>query len=463
MSETVLDRLVLRLTEAFAYNANANVEPVALLWPDGNSQWCSVISRIGERMPVLQLGSYEPETRRGPAYWLRCVVAGALDAGMGGHPPIVYLPGVARSELRAIESCPAELAPIAELQYRSQWFSHPNGRDWTARSLLTHPDRGLGLRIAEDADTGSVMLIALARLLDVSFDRLNTQLLDGEFFRDLINPDPIRGLLLWLDDPSPFRQRLDTGEWMAFRQRCVANYGFNPETDGEIVAAGKLGNREGSWAHVWKVFAETPACYQGIPERLRQAWPMQFFLEQSGAWPQDNEIAEDELRKSLLDIAAITPERARKEVANLDTKHAWRRGTVWAELDLSPLAFAVEQLALLAEFTYQPLASATLQSLSVDYADRGWRADDALLRAVALARIAADRTAVSAAAVSIYLPWLEAGASALQALIGPMANARTYETGPPASKAIGTATLFVDGLRLDVAAPSHVTSRYRRF
>jgi hypothetical protein len=32
-----------------------------------------------------------------------------------------------------------------------------------------------------------------------------------------------------------------------------------------------------------------------------------------------------------------------------------------------------------------------------------------------------------------------------------MANAHTYQPGPPASKASGTATLFVDGLRLDVA------------
>ena len=64
---------------------------------------------------------------------------------MPDGPVIVYLPGVARSELRAVDSCKPELAPIAELQYRSHWFSHPNNRDWTVRALLTNRERGLGL------------------------------------------------------------------------------------------------------------------------------------------------------------------------------------------------------------------------------------------------------------------------------------------------------------------------------
>jgi hypothetical protein len=51
----------------------------------------------------------------------------------------------------------------------------------------------------------------------------------------------------------------------------------------------------------------------------------------------------------------------------------------------------------------------------------------------------------------MYRTWLNAGAKALQSTIGPMANAYTYEPGPPASTLPGTVTVFVDGLRLDVA------------
>ena len=39
------------------------------------------------------------------------------------------------------------------------------------------------------------------------------------------------------------------------------------------------------------------------------------------------------------------------EIARLDGEHRWRRGTVWADLDQAPLAFALEHLALLAELT----------------------------------------------------------------------------------------------------------------
>ena len=95
------------------------------------------MDRLGEQLPVVTLGAYEPELRRGPAYWIRCVVARTIDIGLPDGTSVVYLPGVARSALRAVEQCPAGLAPIAELQYRGQWFTHPNGRDWTGRALLS--------------------------------------------------------------------------------------------------------------------------------------------------------------------------------------------------------------------------------------------------------------------------------------------------------------------------------------
>ena len=48
-----------------------------------------------------------PKPRRGPAYWMRCVVARTIDAGLPEGPLVVYLPGVARSELRAADTLPA--------------------------------------------------------------------------------------------------------------------------------------------------------------------------------------------------------------------------------------------------------------------------------------------------------------------------------------------------------------------
>jgi hypothetical protein len=454
MTDTVLDGIVACVRKALAYDQNVRVAPWALIWPDETRQWEPVMDRLGEQLPVVTLGAYEPELRRGPAYWIRCVVARTIDIGLPDGTSVVYLPGVARSALRAVEQCPAGLAPIAELQYRGQWFTHPNGRDWTGRALLSHRGRGLGLRISDDAATTDALRLALGRLLDEKIDRL-ASLLDAKFFHDLVSPDPMRTLLSWLDDPPDYRGRLEPAQWTAFAQQAKSDLGFNPETDGEVIAARKLAAREGKWASVWEIFASAPERYPGIPDQLRKARPAEQLslvgVSQSDVWPQDNQIAEDQLRNRLRDFEALTPEGARKEAIRLEGDHAWRRRTVWAKLDSAPLAFALEQLAVLAELTAQPLVNTDLKSLTADYAERGWRADDAALRALALAPQDQDRAAVAVAVAAMYRWWLDAAANALLAAVGPMANSHTYKSGPPASAAKGTVTIFVDGLRLDLA------------
>ena len=452
MSETVLDRLVACLQAALVYNANASVEPVALLWPDETGQWSPVVCRIGDRLPVVTLGEYAPERRQGPAYWIRCVVARTIDVGLPEGPPIVYLPGVPRRELRAVDSCPPELAPIAELQYRGLEFTRPKSKqEWSIRGLLTNVERGIGLTIAPGAGTGNALLLALNQLLDEPMDRLSQQILDADFFTELVNPDPISTLLGWLDEPVAYRKRLDDTQWAAFVQQCKSDLGFQPSKDGPLTAARKLGERQGGWAQVWKRFADMPGRYPGIAERLSQAKPIDLLLEPTETWPQDNEEAEDRLRKQLLRSGTLTADGARKEMVRLDAEHAWRRGTVWADLGLSPLAFAVEQLALLAERTAPGSETGDLDALATAYAERGWMTDDAAVRALGATPKRADREAVAAAVNVMYRPWLDAGATAFQGAIGPMANAGTYQPGPSTSSRPGMVAIFVDGLRLDIA------------
>ena len=452
MSETVLDRLIGCLQAALQYNANASVKPAALLWPDEIGHWSSVVRRVSSRLPVVTLGDYDPERRQGPAYWIRCVVARTIDVGLPEGPPIVYLPGVPRRELRAVDFCLPELAPIAELQYRGLEFTRPKSKqEWSVRGLLTNVEHGIGLTIAPGTATGNALLLALDRLLDERMDRISQQILDADFFNELVNPDPISTLLGWLDEPSAYRKRLDHTQWTAFVQQCKSDLGFQPVKDGPLTAARKLGERQGGWAQVWKRFADMPGRYPGIAERLGQAKPMDLLSEPSETWPQDNEDAEDRLRKQLLRFGTLTADGARKEAVHLDAEHAWRRGTVWADLGLSPLAFAVEQLALLAERTALGSETGDLSALANAYAERGWKTDDAALRALGATPKRADREAVSAAVNVMYRPWLDAEASALQGAIGPMANAGTYRPGGSASSRPGTVAVFVDGLRLDVA------------
>ena len=258
MSDTVLDRVIASLRAACEFNHNAHMAPVALLWPDEARQWEPVVDRIAEHLPIVTLGDFDQALKRGPAYWVRCVVAGTSPAGLGDGVPVVYLPGVGRGSVRAVDSCPPHLAPIAELQYRSQWFSHPNARDWSVRALLTHASRGVGLQIADDADTQSALLLALDRLLDEPVDHLKRQLLDAQVFHDLVNPDPVRSVLDWLDDPNGYRKRFDNAQLSVFVQQCKSEFGFDPNVDGEITAARKLAGRQGSWSQPGSALPNSP-------------------------------------------------------------------------------------------------------------------------------------------------------------------------------------------------------------
>jgi hypothetical protein len=317
--------------------------------------------------------------------------------------------------------------------------------------LLSDPQRGLGLDVADNSATSRALLGALDRLVDERVDRLMHVRIDADFCNQLLNPDPVRNLLGWIDDPVEHRARLTPQQWAAFVAKCKSDFQLDPEREGVIAAAGKLGRRQDSWKNAWARYAESPGRYPGIPEQLRKARPEGLTADEPDSWPQDNETEEDYLRKQLRDFAVLTADGARKQARELDREHSARRRTVWADLGMAPLAFAVEQLAALAEVTARPLASTDLSALAADYTVRGWTADDAFVRAFAAVRGSEDRTAVTVAAETIYRPWAAAAATSMQTHIGHQIGTGTYQSGPPMKPIPGVAVVFVDGLRLDLA------------
>lgn len=117
------------------------------LWPDRDFQWKAVIPRLQNELPeLLVLGDYLPEQRTGPAIWLRCVIAGKIDhvTISESQTPIIYLPGVSRQDIRAVENCAEHLKPLAELQYRGTIWSQVSGKDWTILAFLKSDQGGLG-------------------------------------------------------------------------------------------------------------------------------------------------------------------------------------------------------------------------------------------------------------------------------------------------------------------------------
>ena len=142
---TFLDTLVDALIAAGVYNRNDQVAPAAVLWTDKERQWQPLLPQLRQRLTLLTLGDYDPDTRTGPAYYLRCLLGGTLaDRLPSDVTPILYLPGYSRQDLRAVEECPKPLQPLAELQYRGVLWTHVNGRDWSVTGFLQNKEGGSG-------------------------------------------------------------------------------------------------------------------------------------------------------------------------------------------------------------------------------------------------------------------------------------------------------------------------------
>ena len=64
---------------------------------------------------------------------------------------------------------------------------------------------------------------------------------------------------------------------------------------------------------VWRRFAEAPASYSTVPDRLREAKPQMTLplLDRSESWPQNNETEEASLRNALLRLSDLDPDAAR--------------------------------------------------------------------------------------------------------------------------------------------------------
>ncbi len=449
---TPLDALEQAFDRAATYNDRSRVAPAALLWPDAKEEWTRLLPRLRERFPqLLTLGEYDPETKTGPAIWLKCMIARTLEAADWSEDaiPIVYLPGVSRRDIRAVEQCSDRLKPLAELQYRGVLWNQTNGRDWTVRAFLMSENGGLGLDVAGDDDTLAALQRALPELADTPLDDLRGRRLDAGRFRALIADDPVRDLLRWLSRPDETKEEWSADRWTTFCEICRDEYNFDPQSDGALHAAKLLGLKEGPWAAVWQRFVEAPDRYPGLPEKLERARPSQSgdLFAREPVWPQDNEVMEEELRDALLNAGDLSPPEAAEKIEELEATHGERRSWVWSTLGEAPLANALAPLRTLAETVQSPIGGTTPQDVADHYREDGWQADRAMLKALQRIRDPRDAKAVRSAVGALYRSWLEDGAEALQAAV---AKEEVPDPPDPPSPSDGEVLLFVDALRYDL-------------
>lgn len=454
---TFLDAVSQALDRTLEHPAENEAEAVAILWPDESRQWEPLVQRLSEARPILTLGHYDPQGWAGPAYWLRCVIDGALPGPPMPGIPIVYLPGFSRSEVRAVEEAPAALKPLAELQYRGVMFAQLSGRDWTLAALLQASDArgGLGMAVGSDEATKAALLRAREAIANVPVAELARNApLRAAYFDSLLTPDIDRDVLRWLDDPATFTAEVVGEKWDAFHSAFEERFGL-PVDAGAVTVAQQLGLRQtDAWAQVWRRYAEAPGGYPNIPDRLRAARPKKVaekpgLFDAVGSWPQENEEAEDDLRAALRDAASLEPEAARRRLQELEQIHSRRRDWVWGTLGKAQLAGAMRWLAVVADATLRNVPDAGIQDIVAAYIGDAWHADDALLRALAEVETDADMEPVGLAASAVYRPWLEVGAERMIRAV--TANLSEYPVPPLDKWPTGTCVIFTDGLRYDVA------------
>ena len=459
---TVFESVQSSLQRASDFNQDDTVPPACILWPDEKRDWEKLIPRFRAIMPhFLTLGSYTPDQRSGPAIWLRCVLAGKVTGieFPKNTVPIIYLPGVSRATLRATEECPNELKPMAELQYRGVIWSQANGKDWTLSAYLQNEKGGLGLTVARDQGTGTSLRRAIEKLADISIQDLKAKSLTGElngtYLDSLISDDLVDDLLTWMARPKEARTNWLQGRWETLCSRCIADYGFDPDRDGDLVAAEKLGLQSKLvWKTIWKRFAASPTSYQEIEILLRKAKPQpkghpSLFSHAEEYWPQDNDQQENELRLILLDLTKSPVAEARQVLQSLEQTHGHRRDWVWAKLGQAPLAFAIGHLASMATRTETQLTGGTLSNMVKAFTEEGWKTDAAVLDALGAVNKTPDVEAISTAIAHIYKPWLRDAAELFQERVRQTPIPGREQARLP-EISTGTCVLFVDGLRYDL-------------
>ena len=452
---TIIETLVQKVRESAQVNLKTHAKPAAILWTDKEFQWQSAMDVIKQHLPeLIELGDYNPAARIGPAVWVKCAVARKVLDIPEDLIPIVYMPGVSRKELRAIELCEEELKPLAELQYRGVWWAMPNNnRDWTVSGFLASKEIGLELDIAKDAKTQTALQQVLSVLLNESAANLQAKRIDSDVLNRLIAEDPIRDLLLWMNDPD-IKETWSDPKRAIFQQYCLEQFNL-PAVAGKRndFISGLCEQAEG-WQSVWPRFAELAPRLADLLKQLEDFKPTSLASEPK-FYLSENLLDEQSLKLSLINLANQSEDEVRVSIIQLLTKHEERKTWLWYELGYSNYLQILSALNDVVTHTNKVFKGPDVEAMAAAYKKQHWQADGAVLNAMALAEDDSQRQMVANILAIIYTPWLLRVTENFQDLV--QSEGYPGNKGNQVNEAQGEYQLtsqivfFVDGLRFDVA------------
>jgi hypothetical protein len=455
MTQSIFDKVLQALKQAGQHNSSIMVKPEVILWPDPESQWAEVIPDLQAVLPhLLVYGKYDPAKKQGPAIWLKCMVTRTLPEAnwKEGAIPVIYLPGIAKTDLRNVEKAGLEFQPLLEYQYTGTIFTQENGKEWTILAFVENSVNGLGLQIAKDGATKYALKQALPTIFQDSEVFTGKSVIDSEYINSQLLPDIIPSVLKWMSMGDAFLQNMDEGKCTVFKSLCKTQYDFEPDHKNIKAIAEKLGSQRNSWKQVWQMYANAPRKYPKIEELLRFAKPGDLgsgiFALPSESWPQVNEQDENELYKGLEKASKLHPKEALDVLNTLEQSHKERRNWIWFELGQSPLADALQYLLRMAEKSIETFPSTSIEELKNYYTTNGFQVDQAMRKSLAAVKSEKDKALIKSLIQCIYKPWLESITNKFQKLIE---KDSTPFTGQVTNTETESFVLFVDALRFELA------------
>jgi hypothetical protein len=455
MAKSIYDKVVHALIQAENHNSNVMVRPEVILWPDPENQWSDVIEVLQESIPHLLIyGNFEPSKKQGPAIWLKCMIAKVLPEANWDVDaiPIIYLPGVAKSDLRNVENAVFNFQPLLEYQYTGTLFIQENGREWSILAFVENPINGLGIKVAKDNATKDALKKTLPSIFQDREVLANKTIIDADYLNNQLFPDIIPTILKWMCKGDVLLNTMDVGKQEVFTNLCKSQYEFEPDHKNIIAIAEKLGSQKNSWKYVWQLYATAPHKYPEIEGLLRLAKPSDLgigmYALPDESWPQVNEQKEETLAQALIKAAKQDAVKALATLHDLEKEHSVRRNWVWFELGKSPMADALHYMVQMAAKSSEAFSSNSIADIKIYYTTSGFSVDQFMRKALAAVKLEKAKTIVKSIIYLFYQPWLENIANKFQKLVEQDASIFTTQNAVAETESF---VLFVDAFRYELA------------
>jgi hypothetical protein len=455
MNQSIYDKVIQALKQAENHNSNVMVKPEVILWPDPEYQWVEGMDLLKEAIPhLLTYGMYEPVKKQGPAIWLKCMISHMLPEANWSEDtiPIIYLPGVAKTDLRNVENAVFNFQPLLEYQYTGTLFIQENGREWSILAFVENPVNGLGVKVAKDNATRDALKKTLPTIFQDREVLAHKTIIDADYLNNQLFPDMIPSILKWMCKGDVFFQKTDAARIEVFANLCKSQYEFEPDHKNIKTIAEKLGSQKNSWKYVWQLYATAPHKYPEIEDLLRLAKPADMgtgiFSLPDESWPQLNEQQEEALAHALTKAAAQDAVKALALLKELEKEHGVRRNWVWFELGKSPLASALQFLVQMASKAGESYSSSSIEDIKSFYTSGGYLVDQFMRKSLAAVKTEKDKSIVKSIIQLFYKPWLENITNKFQKLVSQNAGIFTSQTSTSEEE---TFVLFVDAFRYELA------------